>query len=189
MADTTRILVLYTSKDGHTEQMAGFVSEGAASLDDVEVRTLRVADATVDDLYWAEGIACGSPTNMGIVGWEMKRFWDEVAFDAWSKIDGKIGCAFSSAGGIGGGAELTCLSLLLIMQNFGMLTFGIPDYVSDGFTLHYGSTVARAPRDERDKESCRRLGRRLAEWVGVYFHGRTDCHPSAPGYKRFPWQE
>ena len=155
MSDTSKILVVYTSKEGNTAQMAEFVAEGAGSLSDTEVRLLTAAQATLDDLLWAEGVACGSPTNMGIIGWEMKRWWDETAWDAWSKIDGKIGCAFSSSGGIGGGAELTCMSILQIMQNFGMLTFGIPDYVDKGFTLHYGSVVAGRPRDERDRGSLR----------------------------------
>jgi NAD(P)H dehydrogenase (quinone) len=188
MSETSKILVVYTSKEGHTEEMARFVEEGARSLPETEIRRLTAADATLDDLLWAEGVACGSPTNTGILSWEMKRWWDEVAINAWSKIDGKIGCAFSSSGGIGGGTELTCMSLLLVMQNFGMLTFGIPDYVAPGFTLHYGSVVAGKPDEEREKESCRRLGRRLAEWVAVIFHARNDCHPLSSEYARFPWK-
>jgi NAD(P)H dehydrogenase (quinone) len=186
MSSESTILILYTSKDGNTAAMAEYVEAGAASVDHTKIRRLRCSEATIDDLYWAEGIACGSPTNMGILGWEMKRWWDEVARDAWSKIDGKIGCAFSSEGGIGGGAELTCQALMTVMQNYGMLTFGVTDYVAPGYTLHYGSTVARAPREERDQASCRRLGRRLAEWVGLYFHGRTELSPHRAEYTRFP---
>ena len=28
--------------------------------------------------YWCDGLAVGSPTNMGVLSWKMKRFWDEA---------------------------------------------------------------------------------------------------------------
>ena len=40
---------------------------------------------------------------MGVISWRMKKFWDAEMAPHWMKIDGKIGCAFSSAGGWGGG--------------------------------------------------------------------------------------
>ena len=64
------------------------------------------------DVYWCDGIAVGSPTNMGLLSWKMKRFWDETMGPHWMKVDGKIGCAFSSSGGWGGGMELACQAIL-----------------------------------------------------------------------------
>jgi multimeric flavodoxin WrbA len=46
----------------------------------------------------------------------------------WMKIDGKIGCAFSSAGGWGGGMELACQSIQTALMNFGFLVFGVPAF-------------------------------------------------------------
>ena len=166
--------------------MAEYVEEGALAVEDTEVRRLRCSEASIDDLLWAEGVACGSPTNMGTLSWEMKQWWDVTAWDAWSKIDGKIGCAFSNEGGQGGGAELACLTMMTVMQNFGMLTFGVPDYVAPGRTLHYGAILSRAPQEEWAKDTCRRLGTRLTEWVGLYVHQRRDLHPLQASYKRFP---
>jgi NAD(P)H dehydrogenase (quinone) len=105
----------------------------------------------------------------------------------WAELDGRIGCAFSTQGGWGGGAELTCQTLAAILMNYGFLVFGTPDYVAKQFTLHYGATIAGEPREEREIEACRRLGQRLAEWVAVYFDGRKGEHPLASGRKRFPW--
>ena len=107
-----RILVLYDSQSGNTELMAQLVAEGAQSVPETEVRIRRVADATAEDIYWCEGLALGSPTNMGLLSWRMKKFWDEVMLEHWMKVDGRIACAFSSAGGWGGGMELACQSLL-----------------------------------------------------------------------------
>lgn len=173
----SKILVLFDSHSGNTEKMAQLVAEGARSVPGTEVRIKRVSDATPDDIYWCEGLAVGSPTNMGLLSWRMKRFWDEVMLEHWMKIDGRIGCAFSSAGGWGGGMELACQSLLTVLMNFGFLTFGVTDYAAKLTTAHYGAVTAREPRSAESQANCQLLGRRLAEWVAVYFHGRRDQHP------------
>jgi NAD(P)H dehydrogenase (quinone) len=168
-----KILILYDSATGHTKTMAEHVAEGARSKPGMEVRLLSVDHAKKEDVLWCQGIAVGSPTNMGVLSWKMKRFWDEEMHDSWSKIDGRIGCAFSSSGGWGGGAELSCLSILTVLMNFGLLVFGVTDYVAKGMTLHYGSIVAGAPDKEAEIASCKRLGERLARWVGAYFDNKT----------------
>jgi NAD(P)H dehydrogenase (quinone) len=172
-----RILVLYDSKTGNVQQMAAFVAEGARSIADTEVRLLSTEEAKAEDVLWCDGIALGSPTNMGLLSWQMKRFWDETMANEWMKIDGKIGCAFSSAGGWGGGMELACQSLLTVLMNFGFLVFGVTDYASKMTTAHYGAVTAKAPRSEEAKNACRLLGQRLAEWTAVFAHGRKEEHP------------
>lgn len=179
-----RILVLFDSHSGNVAQMAEFVRQGAASVSDTEVRLLSVDQATAEDVIWCDGIAVGSPTNMGVLSWKMKRFWDETLGAHWMKIDGKIGCAFSSAGAWGGGMELACQSILTILINFGFLVFGVTDYSGKKMTLHYGAVAAKAPREEEVQAACRILGRRLAEWSALYLHGRKDQHPDAKDLPR-----
>ena len=179
------VLVLYHSQDGNTEKMARHVAAGAADIPGIEVIIKSVTEANRDDVYWCDGLALGSPTQLGTVSAAMKKFWEDLLPD-WQKIDGKIGCAFSSQGGWGGGAELTCQTLMNIMLNFGFLVFGVTDYAGHQFTAHYGATQAGEPRTEREIEACRRLGKRLAEWVAVYVDGRTDLHPLKGLYKRNP---
>ncbi|TFH00288.1 MAG: flavodoxin family protein [Calditrichales bacterium] len=159
------ILVLYDSATGHTQKMAEEIARGAAMLGTMNVRLLHIDRASRDDLVWCDGIALGAPTNMGLLSWKMKKFWDVEAKDLWSKIDGKIGCAFSSSGGWGGGTEITCMSLLTVLINFGFLVFGVPDYVGEKHTLHYGAIVAGEPREPHEINACVRLGERLAHWV------------------------
>jgi len=171
------VLVLYDSKSGNTAKMAQLVAEGAAAVEDIEVRLRSVDEAAAEDVVWCDGLAVGSPTNMGLMSWKMKQFWDETMVDQWMKVDGKIACAFSSAGGWGGGAELACQSILTVLMNFGFLVFGVTDYVGKLTTLHYGTVTAREPREEDAKQACRRLGKRLAEWVAVYAGGRREQHP------------
>jgi len=178
------ILVLFHSQAGHTKAMADLVAAGAASVPDTDVRLKNVTEATADDLMWCDGVAAGSPTHMGTIAWEMKRWWDVVAQPLWPKIEGKIGCAFSSSGGIGGGGELTCLALQVVLMNYGLLVFGVPDYVAPGQTLHYGAICAGPPQTEGEKEACRRLGRRLSEWVQTLICQRPEHDPRQATYPR-----
>jgi NAD(P)H dehydrogenase (quinone) len=179
-----RILVVYHSETGNTRQMAELVAEGASAVPDTEVRLLSVAEATADDLIWCDGVALGSPTYIGSISWPMKRFLDGLTESCWPEIEGKIGAAFSSEGGLQGGGELTCLALLAALMNFGVLTFGIPDYVAPGRTLHYGAVCAGRPRDDADREACLRVGRRLAEWVQTLILGRSEHSPRLASYDR-----
>jgi len=165
--------------------MAEHVASGTRLVPDTDVRLRSIADAHGDDLQWCDGMAAGSPTNFGTMSWQMKQWWDQLPLELWGKQDGKIGCAFSSSGSWGGGTELTCQALLLVMINYGFLTFGITDYVGKEFAPHYGSVVAGEPRTEAEVASCVRLGQRLAEWVAVFADGRKDQHPLHQTYPRF----
>jgi NAD(P)H dehydrogenase (quinone) len=180
-----RILVLYHSEGGNTKMMAKLVAGSAARVPDTEIRLKSVVEATADDLVWCDGIAVGSPTHMGTIAWEMKRWWDVVAQPLWPKIEGKIGCAFSSSGGAAGGGELTCLALQIVLMNYGILVFGVPDYVAPGQTLHYGAICAGRPRNAGEREACRRLGRRLAEWVQTFICHQPEHDPRQATYRKF----
>lgn len=159
----SNILILYDSQTGNTAKMAEFVAKGANKNSRHDVRILCIAEASAEDIRWCDGIAVGSPTNMGLVSWKMKKFWDDLGDELWGKIDGKIGCAFSSSGGWGGGAELACLSILTILINYGFLVFGVTDYVDKQLTLHYGTVMAGEPRSVAEQNACLKLGERLAE--------------------------
>jgi NAD(P)H dehydrogenase (quinone) len=181
-----KVLVLFDSASGNTARMAALVAAGAQRVSSVEVRVRKIDDATAEDVLWCDGLACGSPTNMGLLSWKMKRFWDETMAGHWMKVDGKMACAFSSSGGWGGGNELACQSVLTVLMNFGFLVFGVTDYAGKLTTLHYGAVAAREPRSEELQEACRKLGQRLAEWVAVFIDGRGDQHPLVSSAPRLP---
>eukprot|EP00730_Choanoeca_flexa_P014837 TRINITY_DN6630_c0_g2_i1.p1 TRINITY_DN6630_c0_g2~~TRINITY_DN6630_c0_g2_i1.p1 ORF type:complete len:366 (+),score=74.10 TRINITY_DN6630_c0_g2_i1:97-1194(+) len=173
-----KICILYESQTGCTEAMAKLIEEGCNRIPNMEVRVRSVHDESApDDVLWADGLAIGTPTNLGGISWRMKKFWDDWSADNWNKVDGKICCTFSSQGGHGGGAELACTAMNIVLMNFGFMVFGVTDYVDKITTLHYGACVAKSPRNPNDKEVCRVLGLRLAEWVAVFFDGRSDLHP------------
>ncbi len=182
-----RILVLYDSQSGNTAKMAKLVAEGAMAIPETEVRICAVENAKPEDVTWCDGLAVGSPTNMGLLSWKMKRFWDEAMLEHWMKVDGKIACAFSSGGAWGGGMEMACQSILMVLVNFGFLVFGVTDYSGKMTTLHYGAVTAREPRSEDAQASCRLLGKRLAEWTAAMAHGRKEQHPmNKPAERQSP---
>jgi NAD(P)H dehydrogenase (quinone) len=163
----TNILVLYHSQTGNTQKMAEYVAEGAAAVPGCEVRLRSIEEADSADIFWADGIACGSPTHMGVLSWPMKQWWDSRVDALWPKVDGRVACAFSSGGAWGGGQEMACLSLLILLMNFGFLVFGVTDYVAKEFSLHYGAVAALHPDSPEEIAACRKLGERLAEWAAV----------------------
>jgi NAD(P)H dehydrogenase (quinone) len=180
-----KVLIQYYSETGHVCQMAELVAQGAAHVEGIEVRLKTIEESTIEDIYWADGIALGAPTHLASIPWKVKKFWDEDVIDAWGKIDGKLGCAFSSAAGLGGGAELTCMALLTVLMNYGIMVFGVTDYVAQQRTLHYGAAIHGEPRTQAEKDICIRLGQRLAEFVSYYVDGVEENHPNKVKYERF----
>ncbi|MFP4661648.1 MAG: flavodoxin family protein [Halanaerobiales bacterium] len=159
-----RVTIIYDSKSGHTEKMAQAVQEGIEEVEGVKGILKHIDDAEPESLLDSEGIIIGSPTHCGLMSWKLKKFFDENTGEAWGKVGGKIGAAFSSSGGLGGGNEMTVMSILNLLMNYGFMVFGLPDYAAAGVTAHYGA-VAVGEADENELKSCRILGSRMAEYV------------------------
>src|SRR4051812_40597008 len=68
-------------------------------------------------------------------------------------------------------------SALHLTRSSRFLVFGVTDSAGKMTTCHYGAIVATEPRDAEVKDTCRLLGRRLAEWVAVVADGYKDQHP------------
>ena len=149
------VLVTYYSRTGNTEMMAKAVAEGASKVKDVEVVLKRVEDTSVEDLLKADAIIIGSPTYYGQLAWPVKKLIDE-SVKYHGRLEGKVGAAFTSCGGLGGGAETTLLSIIKAMLIHGMIIQGSAE------EYHYG-VVAIGEPDENALEACRELGRRVAE--------------------------
>lgn len=151
-----KVLVVYYSRSGNTEAMAKLVAEGVES-EGVEVECKKVADTTVDDLLTVDGVILGSPTYYGTMAAEIKKLLDD-SVRYHGKLDGKVGAAFSSAGGMGGGSETTVMDMLRALMIHGMIVQGDPK--GD----HYGPVAVGKP-DDRSSGECKRRGARVAQLV------------------------
>ena len=150
-----KILIIYDSKTGNTERMAYAVAEGAKQVEGVEVNVKRVEEVKLEDLLNAHGIIIGSPTRYGQMSAKIKDLIERT-IEIHGKLEGKVGAAFTSSGGIGTGAETTLLSIIQAMLVHGMIVQGIAE------DKHYGAMAVEEP-GERELRECRELGRRTAE--------------------------
>jgi len=99
-----KILIVYHSQSGNTQKMAQAVAEGAKSIEGVEVILKKAADATLEDLLTADGLAIGTPENFGYMSGMVKDFFDRTYVGAQEKVFRKPFVVFISAGNDGSGA-------------------------------------------------------------------------------------
>jgi NAD(P)H dehydrogenase (quinone) len=187
----SRILILYYSRDGHTEKMAQQIAHGVESVAGCEavLRTVpevsavceKVADtipakgapyATLDDLRHCDGLALGSPTHFGNMASSLKYFLDNTT-ELWftGALSGKPAGVFTSTGSLHGGQETTLLSMMLPLMHHGMMLMSLPcneialRETQAGGTPYGPSFWAEQGRvlSDHEKRLCWLLGERLAK--------------------------
>jgi NAD(P)H dehydrogenase (quinone) len=151
-----KILILYYSRTGNTEEMIEYVEKGIKK-EGVDVEIKKVQDVSPEVMLDYDGIIIGSPTYYGTMAAEVKQLIDEsVKFHG--DLAGKPGGAFTSAANLGGGNETTIIDILKAMLIHGMVIQGDPK--GD----HYGPVAIGRP-DERAKGECTRFGENMAKLV------------------------
>jgi len=149
------VLVVYYSRTGHVKRMAEEVAAAAREVEGAEVDLRPVDQVTPEDLLDQDALIMGSPVYYGTMAADLKGLIDK-SVKYHGKLTGKVGGAFASSGGPGGGNETTVLDILKALLIHGMIVQGDPK--GD----HYGPIAVGAP-DERSRGECRRMGRRVAE--------------------------
>lgn len=139
-----KVLVLYYSRTGNTQKMANAVSEGAKSIDDVEVELNFHVDA--ESLNGYDAILIGAPTYHHDMPVDFKNLFEEAAVKG-QNLKGKIGVVFGSYGWSGEAPKL----ILEIMKNkFEMQTIEPP-------------LLGKYNPDQNILNSCRNLGKKVSE--------------------------
>jgi len=151
------VLVVYDSHTGNTEKMALAVVKGVKQVEGASVTLKKADQATLQDLLDTDGIIMGSPTYFGQMSAELKALLDK-SIEIHEKLEGKVGAAFTSAGGTATGAETTLLSIVQAMLVHGMIVQGRSD------DKHYGVAALESP-DEEELKLCKELGKRTASLV------------------------
>ena len=150
--------------------MANAVADGVKRRGGL-VDLKRVDEVDQGSIPQYDAFAFGSPTHCGTMSIKMNEFFNQKLHSKyWGKLPYKIAVAFTSSGGLGGGNEITLYSILSVILNFGMITFGIPDYVSEDVTLHYGAVSIRSPNED-SLNACILLGEKLVEHTQVIKKG------------------
>ncbi|MBB6347161.1 MAG: hypothetical protein K0R62_3548 [Nonomuraea muscovyensis] len=192
---TVKVAVIYYSSTGNVHALAQAVADGAV-LAGAEVRLRRVAElapdsaidanplwrrhadaataiaqASIEDLAWADAFAFGTPTRFGTPAAQLKQFIDQAG-GLWQegKLANKPVTAFTSAYNRHGGSEATILSLGNVFYHWGALIVppGFTDpavYAAGGNPYGTSSVTSLSTGDGPDAaalEAARYQGQRLA---------------------------
>ena len=119
------IVIVYHSGYGHTRKIAEAVAEGSGgSLLAIDMDG-NLSDDGWDKLAQAGAIIFGSPTYMGNVSWQFKKFADASskvwATQGWKD---KIAAAFTNSASVAGDKQTTLYTLFTLAQQHGMLWVG-----------------------------------------------------------------
>ena len=122
-----KIYIVYFSGFGHTKVQAEAVQRGAASVNGVETVLLTTDQATerLDELDDADAIIFGTPTYMGNISAEMKKFI-EVGAKKWFTLawKDKIAGAFTNSSSFSGDKLNTLMGLVINAMQHGMIYVG-----------------------------------------------------------------
>lgn len=135
----TKTAVVFHSGYGHTQRVAQFVAEGA----NAELITID-ADGNLTEDDWAtldaaDAIIFGSPTYMGMVSWQFKKFADATSkrwfTSAWKD---KVAGGFTISASPSGDKLSTIQYFITLAMQQGMVWVGQPA-LNDGTTNRLGS--------------------------------------------------
>ncbi|MBG6071114.1 MULTISPECIES: flavodoxin family protein [unclassified Polaromonas] len=179
------VVVVYHSGYGHTQRMAQAVASGAgADLIAIDAEGNLPAGGW-EALAAADAIIMGSPTYMGSVSWQFKKFADASSkpwyTESWKD---KLFAGFTNSAALNGDKSSTLIYLFtLAMQHGGI-------WVSQGmmpsnskaaqrndpnFLGSYSGAIAHSPSDAGagemapgDLETARSFGERVAQVAGRF---------------------
>lgn len=181
------VVVVYHSGYGHTQRMAQSVAQGAnAELIAID------ADGNLPEGGWetlaaADAIIMGSPTYMGNVSWQFKKFADASSKPWFSQQwKDKIAAGFTNSAGMNGDKQATLNTLFTLAMQHGMIwvSQGLMPSNTKGaqrndvnYLVSYSGAIAQSPSDAGanemlpgDLETARLFGERVAS-VAARFKG------------------
>jgi NAD(P)H dehydrogenase (quinone) len=160
-----RVLLLYDSRGGLTEQLATAVAEGVRAVAGAELIERRIHEADVAELPQCDALIIGSPNWSGMTG--RLKDWFDYSGDLWEtgELAGKPGAAFTAGYSRSGGIEATLLQLLHLLFSHGMIVVGLPwsDTMRESGS-YYGAT-AHGRVTDADRAQASALGTRVAEFA------------------------
>ena len=175
-----KVAVVFHSGYGHTLRMAQSVAEGAAA----ELVAID-AEGNLSDAGWAtlnaaDAIIMGSPTYMGSVSWQFKKFADASSKPWFSQAwKNKVFAGFTNSATMNGDKLSTLHYLFTLAMQHGGIWVGTGIMPSNSkaaqrndinFVGSFSGAMAQSPSDASptemlpgDLETARLFGQRVAE--------------------------
>ncbi|MEQ7129495.1 NAD(P)H:quinone oxidoreductase [Actinopolymorpha sp. B11F2] len=144
-------------------------------------RTADIAEATLEDLEWADAVLFGTPTRYGTMASQLKQFIDTTG-PLWQqgKLADKVYGAFTATGTQHGGQESTLLSLANVFYHWGGIL--VPPGYTDPVQFQVGNPYgASFVADQRQLPDSDHLGaasfqaRRAVDVAGHLMEGRRSA--------------
>lgn len=189
------VAIVYFSAQGHTQQLAEAVAEGARGVAGTTVEVIRIVGDDITGGRWsnpavfaklaaADAIVFGTPTYMGGYSAQMKAFID-AASAVWAKLGwkDKIAAGFTHSQGLSGDKLNTLEGLWVNAMQHGMLWVGPGVLVEGTGAGHvnrlssYGGAMAQTDGgqdkvNDGDRKSAAILGQRVAETAARWAKGK-----------------
>lgn len=156
-----RLLIVYHSRTGGTEQMAKAAYEAAQP--EAETLLLRAETASPEDLLSADGYIFAGPENLAALSGAMKEFFDRAYYPVLGKLEGRPYAHLICAGSDG---ENAARQLARIATGWRLKAVQPPLIVN---TQAQTEAEILAPKtiSESDLDKCREIGAALA--AGISF--------------------
>ena len=189
------IAIVYYSAQGHTQQLAEAVAEGAKSVPGTTVEVVRIVGEDIVGGRWknpaalakltaADAIVFGTPTYMGGYSAQMKALID-ASSEVWFKLGwkDKIAAGFTHSMGLSGDKLNTLEGLWVNAMQHGMIWVGLGELV-EGMTpdkvnriSSYGGAMAQTDMgqdkvNDGDRKSAVILGQRVARTTARWLKGK-----------------
>jgi NAD(P)H dehydrogenase (quinone) len=121
----SNIVIVYHSGYGHTTKIAEAIAAGSTGTLLAVDENGKLPEGGWELLEQASTIIFGSPTYMGNVSWQFKRFADETS-PIWARQGwkDKIAAAFTNSAAIAGDKQTTLYTLFTLAQQHGMIWVG-----------------------------------------------------------------
>lgn len=146
-----RLLIVYHTQSGSTEQLALAVDDGAREEGGCERRLLRAMEASAADLRWADGVVFCTPENFGYASGGMKDFLDRSFYAVMEAALNRAFALVVSAGNDGSGAVR---QMQRILRGYPMREVAEP-------------LIVRGPPQDADLQRARELGAALAAGLAL----------------------
>ena len=181
----SKIAIVFHSGYGHTQRMAEAVAEGAKG----ELIAID-AEGNLSEAQWvtlaaADAIIMGSPTYMGSVSWQFKKFADASSKPWFSQAwKNKIAAGFTNSASMNGDKLSTLHYFFTLSQQHSMIWVGTGMMPSNtkaagrndvNYVASSSGAMAQSPSDASpaemlpgDLETARLFGARIAEVAGKF---------------------
>lgn len=181
-----KVAIVYHSGYGHTAKAAEAVQAGASNAGAAAELIAIDAEGNITEAQWAslaaaDAIVFGSPTYMGSVSWQFKKFADASSKPWYSQVwKDKIAAGFTNSASMNGDKFSTIQYMMTLSQQHSMLWVGTGIMPANSkaaqrndvnFLAGFSGLLTQSPSDASpeegplpgDLETAKLFGKRIAE--------------------------